>query len=221
MIKILVADDHPVVREGIRRIVTDAGDLCISDEATNGRELLERARRVEHDVIVLDLFMPDIDGLELLKQLKRERPKTRVLIFSMHSEDQLAIRALKAGAAGYLTKHSGSAELVEALRKIVAGGRSISSSMAEKLAGHLADDAAQPPHEKLSDREYQVLRMIAAGKSTRQISQELSLSVKTISTYRARIFEKMQMKCPAQLAAYAVRHGLTDSEGVERHPGEA
>jgi len=156
-----------------------------------------------------------------LKQLKRERPKTRVLIFSMHSEDQLAIRALKAGAAGYLTKHSGSAELVEALRKIVAGGRSISSSMAEKLAGHLADDAAQPPHEKLSDREYQVLRMIAAGKSTRQISQELSLSVKTVSTYRARIFEKMQMKCPAQLAAYAVRHGLTDSEGVERHPGEA
>jgi len=155
--------------------------------------------------------MPEMIGLDLLKQLKRERPKIPIVILTVSSENQFAIRALKAGAAGYLTKDTAATELVGALRKVATGGRYLSTSMAERLAGHLTADTDRPPHEKLSDREYQVLRMIAAGKSTRRISTELSLSVKTIGTYRARIFEKMQMKSPAELAAYAVRNRLSDS----------
>jgi len=211
MIRIIVADDHPVVRRGIGQIVAAAGDMRVADEAANGRELLDRARTVDHDLVLLDLSMPEMIGLDLLKQLKRERPKIPIVILTVSSENQFAIRALKAGAAGYLTKDTAATELVGALRKVATGGRYLSTSMAERLAGHLTADTDRPPHEKLSDREYQVLRMIAAGKSTRQISTELSLSVKTIGTYRARIFEKMQMKSPAELAAYAVRNRLSDS----------
>lgn len=210
MIRIIVADDHPVVRRGIGQIVAAAGDMRVADEAANGRELLDRARTVDHDLVLLDLSMPEMIGLDLLKQLKRERPKIPIVILTVSSENQFAIRALKAGAAGYLTKDTAATELVGALRKVVTGGRYLSPSMAERLAGHLTADADRPLHEKLSDREYQVLRMIAAGKSTRRISTELSLSVKTIGTYRARIFEKMQMKSPAELAAYAVRNRLSD-----------
>jgi two-component system invasion response regulator UvrY len=211
MIRIIVADDHPVVRRGIGQIVAAAGDMRVADEAASGRELLDRARTVDHDLVLLDLSMPEMIGLDLLKQLKRERPKIPIVILTVSSENQFAIRALKAGAAGYLTKDTAATELVGALRKVATGGRYLSTSMAERLAGHLTADTDRPPHEKLSDREYQVLRMIAAGKSTRQISTELSLSVKTIGTYRARIFEKMQMKSPAELAAYAVRNRLSDS----------
>jgi two-component system invasion response regulator UvrY len=210
MIRILIADDHPVVREGIRQIVSAAGDMLVADEAGSGRELLERAQSVDHDLVLLDLSMPEVSGLDLLKQLKRERPKIPVVILTMYSEDQFAVRALKAGAAGFLMKDSAPTELVGAVRKVVSGGRYLTPTVAERLAGYLAADSDQPVHEKLSDREYQVLRMIAAGKSTRQISIELALSVKTISTYRARIFEKMQMKSTAELAAYAVRNRLTD-----------
>lgn len=210
MIRIIVADDHPVVRRGIGQIVAAAGDMRVANEAANGRELLDRARTVDHDLVLLDLSMPEMIGLDLLKQLKRERPKIPIVILTVSSENQFAIRALKAGAAGYLTKDTAATELVGALRKVVTGGRYLSPSMAERLAGHLTADADRPLHEKLSDREYQVLRMIAAGKSTRRISTELSLSVKTIGTYRARIFEKMQMKSPAELAAYAVRNRLSD-----------
>jgi two-component system invasion response regulator UvrY len=210
MIRIIVADDHPVVRRGIGQIVAAAGDMRVADEAANGRELLDRARTVDHDLVLLDLSMPEMIGLDLLKQLKRERPKIPIVILTVSSENQFAIRALKAGAAGYLTKDTAATELVGALRKVVTGGRYLSPSMAERLAGHLTADADRPLHEKLSDREYQVLRMIAAGNSTRRISTELSLSVKTIGTYRARIFEKMQMKSPAELAAYAVRNRLSD-----------
>jgi two-component system invasion response regulator UvrY len=210
MIQILVADDHPVVRRGIRQIVTAAGDMRVADEAASGRELLDRARTVDHDLVLLDLSMPEMIGLDLLKQLKRERPKIPIVILTVSSENQFAIRALKAGAAGYLTKDSAPTELVGALRKVVTGGRYLSPSMAERLAGYLTADAEKPLHETLSDREYQVLRMIAAGKSTRWISTELALSVKTIGTYRARIYEKMQMKSPAELAAYAVRNRLSD-----------
>ncbi|MDP9323086.1 MAG: response regulator transcription factor [Acidobacteriota bacterium] len=210
MIRIIVADDHPVVRRGIGQIVAAAGDMRVADEAATGRELLDRARTVDHDLVLLDLSMPEMIGLDLLKQLKRERPKIPIVILTVSSENQFAIRALKAGAAGYLTKDTAATELVGALRKVVTGGRYLSPSMAERLAGHLTADADRPLHEKLSDREYQVLRMIAAGKSTRRISTELSLSVKTIGTYRARIFEKMQMKSPAELAAYAVRNRLSD-----------
>jgi DNA-binding NarL/FixJ family response regulator len=212
MIRILIADDHPVVRQGIRQIVSQAGDMIIADEAANGRELLELARTVDHDLVLLDLSMPGTSGLDLLKQLKRERPKTPVVILTMYSENQFAIRALKAGAAGYLMKDGAPTELIGAVRKVVAGGRYLAPSVAERLAGYLAVDSDKPQHETLSDREYQVLRMIAAGKSTREISAELSLSIKTISTYRSRIYEKMQLKSPAALAAYVVRHGLSDEE---------
>lgn len=210
MIKILIADDHPVVRHGIRQIITAAGDMRIADEATDGREVLERARTTDHDLVLLDLSMPGPDGLDVLKQLKAERPKIPVLILTMSSEDQFAIRALQANAAGYVMKESAPTELVSAIRRSVAGGRYITARVAEKLADYVAGDAKGALHEALSDREYQVMRMIAAGKSTREISAELALSVKTVSTYRARIFEKMRLKSPAELAAYVVRNRLAD-----------
>ena len=210
MIRIVIADDHPVVRQGIRQIVDAAGDMLIADEATDGRELLQRARSTPHDLVLLDLSMPATDGLDVLKQLKRERPKVPVVILTMSPEEQFAIRALKAGAAGYLMKEGAPIELVAAIRKAVAGGRYLSARVAEKLADHLAGNVEGPLHDGLSDREYQVMRMIAAGKPTRQIAEELALSVKTVSTYRARIFEKMRMRSPAELAAYVVRNQLSD-----------
>jgi two-component system, NarL family, invasion response regulator UvrY len=210
VINILVADDQPIVRHGIRQIFGTADDIRVADEAANGRELLDRARTVEHDLVLLDLSMPEMSGLDVLKQLRRERPKIPIMILTMYSENQFAIRALKAGAAGYLTKDTAPTELLSAVRKVASGGRYLTPAVAERLAGYLTADADKPPHEKLSDREYQVLRMIAAGKSTRWISTDLALSVKTISTYRARIFEKMQMKSPAELAAYVVRNRLSD-----------
>jgi two-component system invasion response regulator UvrY len=211
MIRILIADDHPVVRQGIRRIIdSTADDIVVVAEASDGRELIDRAGTIDHDLVLLDLSMPAMDGLDLLKQLKRERPAIPVVILTVSSEDQFAIRALKAGAAGYLMKETAPAELVGAIRKAVAGGRYITSRVAERLADHLADDEDTPLHEALSDREYQVMRMIAAGTSTRHIAAELALSVKTVSTYRARIFEKMRVKSPAELAAYVVRNRLSD-----------
>jgi two-component system, NarL family, invasion response regulator UvrY len=210
MIRVLVADDHPIVRQGVRQIVAATNNIIVAAEATNGRELLECARIVAHDLILLDLSMPGTDGLDLLKQLKRERPKIPVVILTMYSEDQFAIRALKAGAAGYLIKDCDAAELISAVRRVVAGGRHLSPNVAERLAGHLAGDTEKPLHDRLSDREYQVFRMMAAGRSTREISADLSLSVKTISTYRSRIFEKMHMKSAAELATYVVRNRLAD-----------
>jgi len=210
VIRIVIAADHPVVRQGIRQIVGAAGDMLIADEATDGRELLQRARSTPHDLVLLDLSMPATDGLDVLKQLKRERPKVPVVILTMSPEEQCAIRALKAGAAGYLTKEGAPIELVAAIRKAVAGGRYLSARVAENLAEHLVGNVGESLHDRLSDREYQVMRMIAAGKPTRQIAEELVLSVKTVSTYRARIFEKMRMRSPAELAAYVVRNRLSD-----------
>jgi two-component system invasion response regulator UvrY len=210
VIRIVIADDHPVVRQGIRQIVGAAGDMLVADEATDGRELLQRARSTPHDLVLLDLSMPATDGLDVLKQLKRERPKVPVVILTMSPEEQFAIRALKAGAAGYLTKEGAPSELVGAIRKAVAGGRYLSARVAEKLADHLVGNVEGTLHDGLSDREYQVMRMIAAGKPTRHIAEELALSVKTVSTYRARIFEKMRMRSPAELAAYVVRNQLSD-----------
>jgi DNA-binding NarL/FixJ family response regulator len=210
MIGVFITDDHPVVRQGIRQIVAATDDITVVDEATTGHEALQRLSDVQCDLVLLDLSLPDIDGLDLLKQLKREYPQRPVLILTMHSEDQFALRALKAGASGYLTKESAPAELVGAVRKVVAGGRYISQRLAESLAAHLGPDAEKPVHERLSDREYQVLRLIAAGRSTRDISTQLSLSSKTVSTYRARLLDKMGMKTSAELMAYAVRHHLAD-----------
>ena len=210
MIGVFIADDHPVVRQGIRQIVASTDDIKVVDEATTGHEALERLAASTCDLVLLDLSLPDIDGLDLLKQLRREHPRRPILILTMHSEDQFALRALKAGASGYLTKESAPGELVDAVRKVVAGGRYISQRLAETLAAHLGPDAEKPAHERLSDREYQVLRLIAAGRSTRDISAQLALSMKTISTYRARLLDKMGMKTSAELTAYAVRFHLAD-----------
>lgn len=209
MIRVLIADDHPVVRRGLVQIVGDESDMAVVGEAANVQELLALARKERHDVVVLDISMPGRSGLEAIKELKQERPQLPILVLSMHPEDQYAVRALKLGAAGYMTKESAPEGLVRALRKVISGGRYVSPSLAEKLALTVAA-GAERPYETLSDREYQVLCMIASGKAITQIAAELTLSVKTISTYRARILEKMSMKTNAELTRYAIENRLVD-----------
>jgi len=210
MIKVLVADDHAVVRKGLKQIVSETSDIVIADEASNGREVLNKVRKGNFDVIVLDISLPDGSGLHVLKHIKSLRPEVPVLILSIHPEDQYGIRALKAGASGYLTKESAPCELVRAVRKVAQGRKYITSSLAERLAFNLGIDAEKPPHEILSNREYEVMCMIASGKTVTKIAEELSLSVKTISTYRSRILAKMQMQKNAELTYYAIKRGLID-----------
>jgi DNA-binding NarL/FixJ family response regulator len=210
MIKILIADDHPVVRKGLKEIIEETPDMIVSDEASNGQETLEKVRKSDFDIVLLDISMPGRSGLDILKELKSEKPELSVLILSIHPEELYAVRVLRAGASGYLTKESAPEELIAAIQKASEGGKYISSSLAEKLAFDLETDAERPLHETLSDREYQVMRMIASGKTGKEIGEELFLSVKTISTYRARILEKMEMKSSAELIHYALKHGLMD-----------
>ena len=210
MLKILIADDHAIVRQGLKQIVTETQDMIVAGEASNGQELLNKINEDDYDVVVLDITMPGRNGIDVLRQLRSERPQLPILILSVHSEEQYALRALKAGASGYLTKESAPDELVLAIRKISGGGKYISSSLAEKLAFDLAAGHEQTPHETLSDREYQVMCMIASGKTVIEIAQELSLSEKTVSTYRARILEKMKMKNNAELTYYAIKNQLVD-----------
>jgi two-component system invasion response regulator UvrY len=208
--KILIADDHTVVREGLKQIVAETSDIVVVDEASTGHEVLNKALRNEYDMVVLDITMPGISGLDVLKQLKIERPKLRVLVLSVHPEDQYAVRALKAGASGYLTKESAPAELITAIRKVSQGKKYVTSTLAEKLVSRLQMDTERPLHEILSDREFQVICMIGAGKTVKQIGEELFLSEKTISTYRSRILKKMGMKNNAELMHYAIKHGLVE-----------
>jgi len=208
MIKILIADDHTVVREGLKQIVAETSDMVVSDEASNGHEVLNKALSSDYDVIVLDITMPGIHGLDVLKQIKSQKPALPVLVLSMHPEEQYAVRVIKAGAAGYLTKESASDELITAIRKVSSGRKYITSSLAEKIASGLETDAEKLPHEFLSDREYQVMCMIAEGKTVKEIADELYLSVKTISTYRSRILEKTGMKTNAELTRYALQNSL-------------
>lgn len=210
MIKILIADDHAIVREGLKQIVADTSDLFVTDEAINGHEVLEKIRKYDYDVVVLDISMPGLNGLDTLKQLKIERPELQVLILSIHPEEQYAIRALKAGASGYLTKESAPDELIAAVRKASQGKKYVTSSLAEKLASDLLIDAEKPIHETLSDREYQIMRMIDRGKTIKDISEEINLSPKTVSTYRSRILDKMKMKNNEELIRYAVDNHLID-----------
>jgi len=210
MIKILIADDHAIVREGLKQIVAETSDMAVADEASTGHEVLDRVRDNDYDVVVLDISMPGGDGLNILKQIKRERPKLSVLVLSMHPEKQYAVRVLKAGAAGYLTKESAPDELITAIKRVATGRKYVSSSLAEKLAFDLEHDTMQPLHEILSDREYQVMCMIAGGKRAKEIAEELCLSIKTISTYRSRILEKMDMKNNAELTHYAIKEGLVE-----------
>jgi DNA-binding NarL/FixJ family response regulator len=208
MIRLLIADDHAVVRRGLKEILTAESDMVLVGEARSGPELLALARKERVDVVVLDITMPGRSGLEVLKELRQELPRVRILVLSMHPEDQYAVRALRAGAAGYLTKESAPDELVKAIRRIVAGGRYVSASLAEHLALGLSDEAERSPHERLSDREYQVLCLLASGKSVSDVAEELALSVKTVSTYRARILEKMNLKNNAELTRYAIENHL-------------
>jgi len=210
MLKILVADDHPIVRQGIKQIIADTTDMVVAGEATNGHEVLNAVKENPYDVILLDIAMPGPNSIDILKQLKKDKPQIAVLILSIHPEEQYAVRTLKAGASGYLTKESAPDELVEAIRKVSKGGKYITSSLAESLATILIKEDQGLPHTILSDREYQVLLMISSGKTNKEIADELSLSVKTISTYRYRILEKMNMRTNAELIHYAIKHELVD-----------
>ena len=208
--KILIADDHTIFREGLKHILTESPDMIVADEARNGREVLDKIWDNDYDMVLLDISMPGMTGLEALKQLKNDRPKLPVLVLSMHPEEQYAVRALRAGASGYLTKESAPDELMTAIRKISQGRKYITSSLAERLALEMEADSEKPLHDILSDREYQVLRMIAEGKTVKHIAEELALSIKTVSTYRTRIMEKMKMTTNAELMHYAMKHHLLD-----------
>jgi two-component system invasion response regulator UvrY len=210
MLKILIADDHAIVRQGLKQILADIPDLAIVDEASSGNEVLSKVRTNAYDVLILDISMPGLSGLDVLKQLKSEKPDINVLMLSMHPEEQYAIRALKAGAAGYLTKESAPEELIAAIKKVSIGRKYVTASLAEKLAFDLEERSERRSHEYLSDREFQVLCLIASGKTVKEIAEVMFLSIKTISTYRSRILEKMNMKTSAELTHYAIKNGLID-----------
>lgn len=210
MLKILVADDHPIVRQGIKQIIADTTDMVVAGEAANGQEVLNAVKENPYDVILLDIAMPSPNSMDILKQLKKDKPQIAVLILSIHPEEQYAVRTLKAGASGYLTKESAPDELVEAIRKVSKGGKYITSSLAESLATILIKEDQGLPHTILSDREYQVLLMISSGKTNKEIADELSLSVKTISTHHTRILNKMNMRTNAELIHYVIKHELED-----------
>ena len=210
MIRVLIADDHAVVRQGLKQILSGVADITVIDEATSGLEVLEKARAVEWDALVLDLSMPGRNGFDILLDLHSEMPNRPILVLSMYAEDQYAVRVLKAGASGYLTKESVPEELIQAIRKIVDGGKYISPTLAEKLAFEISAPSDRLAHDTLSDREFQVMRLIAAGKSVSHIAGELSLSVKTVSTYRGRILQKMNLKTNADLIHYAIQHRLVE-----------
>ena len=210
MMRILIVDDHVVVRDGVKRIFDEQPYEVIFGEASTHQEALKLAREESWDAVVLDISLGGRNGLEVLKDLKQIHPKLPVLILSMHSEEQYARRAFRAGAAGYITKDSSRAELVKAINRVVEGGRYISPSLAEKLLFDIERGTDRPLHEDLSNREFEVMRLIASGKSVGEIADMLSLSDKTISTYRARILEKMRMKSNAELIHYAIKNKLVD-----------
>ena len=208
MIRVLIADDHPVVGMGLKLILEKEADITVSNLARTARETLESVRKAHFDIVLLDISLPDRSGLEVLRQLKSEYPKINVLVVSMYSEDLYAVRVLKEGASGYLTKDSAPEDLVKAVRKVNSRGKYVSSSLAEKLAFGLADDFDESPDKSLSNREFQVMCMIANGKTIKEISNELYLSEKTISTYRARILKKMNMRTNAELINYSIKNNL-------------
>jgi DNA-binding NarL/FixJ family response regulator len=210
MIRVLVADDHAVVRRGVLQILAETPEVIAADEAASGREVLQAVGEQDYDLVVLDVAMPGGGGLEVLKQLQALKPGMPVLMLSIYPEKQYALRALRAGAAGYLTKESAPEELVAAIRHVVQGKKYISRSLAEALAAELAGQANQEPHQTLSDREYQVMCRLAAGKTVTEVAQELSLSVKTVSTYRTRILDKLNLENTAEIVRYAMQRGLVE-----------
>lgn len=208
MIRIIIADDHPVVRAGIKQVLAESRDIQVAAEADSGEAVVEEIQKGDYDVVLLDITMPGAGGLETLKRIKALKPDQPVLMLSIHAEEQFALRTMRAGAAGYLTKGSAPDELVKAIRQAAAGHKYISPDFAERLAGELQQDLRRLPHERLSDRELQVLCMIATGKTVSAIAQELEISIKTVSTYRTRIIEKMGLSTSADIIGYAIRNNL-------------
>ncbi len=208
MIKALIADDQPLFREGLKRILEGSSDIVVTGEASNGQELLKKVRKYDYDVVLLDISMPGRDGLDVLKQLRTMRHNLPVLMLSIFPEELYGVRSLKAGASGYLTKKSTPKELIMAIKKVSKGEKYIKSSLSEKLAFDIEADAKKSLHERLSDREYEVMCKIASGKTVKEIAEELSLAISTISTHRSRILEKMNMTKNAELVYYVIKEGL-------------
>ncbi len=210
MIKVLIADDHTVVREGLKKIIEEASEVDTVAEVDNGLEALENLRKHDYDVVILDISMPGRNGIEVLKDIKELKPSLPVLILSMYPEDQFALRAIKAGASGYLTKKSASRDIRTAIREVYQGRKYISPELAQQMAYEFDESGHLPLHHQLSDREFEVMRLLASGKQVSDIAEELSLSVQSISTYRSRILEKMNMKNNAELMYYAIKNNLVD-----------
>ncbi|MDQ8021403.1 MAG: response regulator transcription factor [Moraxellaceae bacterium] len=209
-IRVLIVDDHAIIRHGLKQILSDTEDMEVIGEADGGVRALQMLRNSQYDVVLMDVSMPDRNGIDTLKLIKKEFAKLPVLILSMHPEEQYAVRALRAGAAGYLSKQGAPEQLVTALRQVAAGKKYVSAAVAEELANAITEDLERPPHEKLSDREYQTLCMISSGKTLTQIAEQLNLSVKTVSVYRARLLEKMKLRNNAELTHYGLKHGLVE-----------
>ena len=210
MIKVLIVDDHPIVRQGLKQILSGIPDMVVAGEAATAQEALEQVRVGEWDVLVLDITLPDRSGFDILKELKLAQPRLPVLILSIHAEDQLAVRVLKAGASGYLTKENAPEDLVKAIRKVVSGGKYISRTLAETLAFSLDATSDRPRHEALSNREFQVMQLMASGKTLTEIAEDLSLSTKTVSTYRSRLLQKMGLETNAEIIRYAIENRLIE-----------
>ena len=211
MIRIIVADDHTIVREGLKQLLGAQTDFTVAGEAQDGHDVIRLVREMEFEVLLLDMSMPGRSGIELIKQVRNEKPRLRILVLSMHEERQYAVRAIKAGAAGYLTKESASAQLVTAIRKVASGGAYISSAVAEQIALDAMPQTDGPLHTTLSDREYQVSQLIAGGVTVTDIAAQLNLSVKTVSTHKARLLQKMNMSSQSELIRYAISHKLIDT----------
>jgi DNA-binding NarL/FixJ family response regulator len=210
MIRIVIADDHEIVRAGLKQIISDDEDMEVIGESNNGENLIELVKKNDYDIVLLDLKMQGISGIDVIKHIKLIKPDLPVIVLSMHAEDQYAVRTIKAGASGYLTKETAAENLITAVRRVVSGGKYISPTLAETLADSIAGGGGDLPHEKLADREFQVMCMIASGKTVTEIGAELFLSVKTISTYRQRILEKMNLKNNSELTHYAIKNNLLD-----------
>lgn len=210
MIKVMITDDHAIVRQGLKQILSETGDITVTGEAEAGFQAIRIIRQHDFDVMLLDISLPDRNGIEVLKQVRKERPALAVLMLSMHNENEFAIRALKAGAAGYLNKQSAPAQLVTAIRQVAAGQKFITPALAMELANAITTDVDRPPHAMLSDREYQTLCLIAAGRGLSEISEEMCLSPKTVSVYRARLMDKLKLSNNSELIRYAIKHHLVD-----------
>ncbi|HUL63497.1 MAG TPA: response regulator transcription factor [Burkholderiaceae bacterium] len=209
--KVFIADDHAIVREGLRRVLATEPSIVVAGEAGNGHEVMSAVRAGGFEVLLLDLSMPGRSGVDLIKQVKADRPELRILVLSMHDEQQYAERAIRAGASGYLTKDTAAKQLVAAVTRVAAGGMFITPGVAEALAARLQSPAQDLPHKRLSDREYEVFRLLAAGESVSSIAEQLHLSVKTVSTHKTHVLEKMNLGSLAELVRYAISHKLLDS----------